>query len=74
MGHQSFIRIFEKPECVVDIIYNPIRTKLMEQAQKRGIKAVNGITAQGSQNGDMDGNGITNADALAIQMDILNVR
>ena len=41
---------------------------------KYGIKAVNGITAQGSQNGDMDGNGITNADALAIQMDILNVR
>lgn len=37
------LEIFEKPECVVDIIYNPIRTKLMEQAQKRGIKAVNGL-------------------------------
>ncbi len=31
------------------------------------------ITAQGEKNGDMDGNGITNADALAIQKDLLKL-
>ena len=31
------------------------------------------ITAQGEFNGDMDGNGMTNADALAIQKAILKL-
>ncbi len=31
------------------------------------------ITAQGEKNGDMDGNGLTNADALAIQKQLLKI-
>ncbi len=30
-------------ECVVDIIYNPIRTKLLLDAESRGIQAINGL-------------------------------
>ena len=35
---------FKKIELVIDIIYNPFRTKLLIEAEKRNIKAINGIS------------------------------
>ncbi len=35
--------IFPQLQAVVDLIYNPLRTKLLLHAQERGIKAVNGL-------------------------------
>ena len=35
---------FKKCECVLDLIYNPARTKLMLDAEKLGIKTVNGLS------------------------------
>ena len=34
------------PNCraVVDVIYNPLKTRLLQQAEQRGMKAVNGLT------------------------------
>lgn len=37
------VSLFPVCECVLDVIYNPARTKLMLDAEKRGIKAVNGL-------------------------------
>lgn len=34
---------FKKLEGVIDVIYNPLKTKLVFEAQKRGIKAVGGL-------------------------------
>ena len=38
------ITAFKKCECVLDLIYNPARTKLMLDAEALGIKAVNGLS------------------------------
>ena len=38
------ISVFNKCECVLDLIYNPARTKLMLDAEARGIKTVNGLS------------------------------
>lgn len=40
---------------------------------KYGVKAKDGISAQGCQNADVDNNGVTNADALEIQKSILGI-
>ena len=40
---------------------------------KYGIKAANGITAQGLQNGDANGDGLTTNDALAVQLKLLGL-
>lgn len=37
------IDIFTHLEAVVDVVYNPLRTKLIESANSRGIKAVGGL-------------------------------
>ena len=37
------ISIFPKLECVMDLIYNPLRTKLLSDAQDRGIVTENGL-------------------------------
>ena len=37
------ISIFPKLECVMDLIYNPLRTKLLSDAQDRGIATENGL-------------------------------
>lgn len=37
------ISLFEKCEAVLDVIYNPSQTKLIQDAKKRGIKTVNGL-------------------------------
>ena len=37
------ISIFSKLECVMDLIYNPLRTKLLSDAQDRGIVTENGL-------------------------------
>ena len=37
------ISLFNRCECVLDLIYNPARTKLMLDAKAHGIKAVNGL-------------------------------
>lgn len=34
---------FTGPEAVIDLIYNPYRTRLLQQAEDLGIKAVNGL-------------------------------
>ncbi len=34
---------FPKVECVIDVIYNPLKTHLLIEATKRNIKAVNGL-------------------------------
>lgn len=34
---------FNKLEAVVDVIYNPLRTKLVLQAKEKGLKATNGL-------------------------------
>lgn len=34
---------FEKLTAVIDMIYNPLRTKILVEAEKRNIKAVNGL-------------------------------
>ena len=38
------LSLLPRCECVFDLIYNPARTKLMIDAEKRGIKAVNGLS------------------------------
>ena len=38
------ISLFNRCECVLDLIYNPARTKLMLDAEARGIKSVNGLS------------------------------
>ena len=38
------ITLFNRCECVLDLIYNPARTKLMLDAEARGIKTVNGLS------------------------------
>lgn len=35
---------FTNLEAVVDVVYNPLRTRLVYEARKRGIKAVNGLS------------------------------
>ncbi len=35
---------FPKVECVVDLIYNPRKTKLLLQAEAKGLSAVNGLS------------------------------
>ncbi len=35
--------VFLKPEAVVDVVYNPLRTALTLQAMKKGIKYTNGL-------------------------------
>lgn len=37
------LQLFSQCEAVVDIIYNPLKTALLLQAEQRGIKAVNGL-------------------------------
>ena len=37
------LSLFPQLECVIDLIYNPARTKLLLDAQSRGIQAVNGL-------------------------------
>nr|MCR5202778.1 shikimate dehydrogenase [Lachnospiraceae bacterium] len=37
------ISLFEKCEAVLDVIYNPLETKLVRDATARGIKGVNGL-------------------------------
>lgn len=37
------ISIFPKLECIMDLIYNPLRTKLLSDAQSRGIVTENGL-------------------------------
>lgn len=34
---------FHHLECVIDLVYNPLRTKIMIEAEKQGIKAINGL-------------------------------
>ncbi len=46
------IGMFDKCEAVVDIIYNPLKTRLILDAEERGIQAVNGLAmlvAQGKR-------------------------
>lgn len=46
------LSLFPACEAVVDIIYNPLKTQLLMQAEKRGIPAVNGLgmlVAQGKR-------------------------
>ncbi len=38
------LNIFTSLTCVIDLIYNPYRTKLLLDAEERGIKAINGLT------------------------------
>ncbi|MBO4212573.1 MAG: shikimate kinase [Clostridia bacterium] len=48
--------LFEGVTTVIDIIYNPIKTKLLLDAEKRGIKAVNGLimlAAQGKRSREL---------------------
>jgi Shikimate kinase len=40
---------FTKLSCVVDVIYNPYNTRLLIEAQKRKIKAVNGLKMLAAQ-------------------------
>ena len=50
------IALFEGVATVIDIIYNPIKTKLLLDAEKRGIKAVNGLimlAAQGKRSREL---------------------
>lgn len=37
------ISVFQKLECVMDLIYNPLKTKLLSDAQDRGIITENGL-------------------------------
>lgn len=37
------IHKFNRLEAVVDIIYNPLKTKMMLMAENRGVKAINGL-------------------------------
>jgi shikimate dehydrogenase len=37
------LKKFKNIECLIDLIYNPIRTKLVLQAEKLNIKAINGL-------------------------------
>lgn len=34
---------FKKVECLIDLVYNPLRTKLILEAEKLNIKAINGL-------------------------------
>lgn len=36
-------KIFEKTVALVDIIYNPMKTKIMDDAEKMGVVAINGL-------------------------------
>lgn len=38
------LSVFHKLECVIDIIYNPSHTKLLLDAESRGIKTENGLS------------------------------
>lgn len=38
------LSVFEKLECVIDIIFNPSKTSLMMNAEKKAIKAFGGLT------------------------------
>ena len=42
---QSIITLSDYPECeaVIDVIYNPFRTKLLLEAEKLGLKTANGL-------------------------------
>ena len=35
--------IFSRTEALVDIVYNPLKTKIMEDAGKYGVKCANGL-------------------------------
>lgn len=37
------ITLFNKVECVIDIIYRPLKTQLLLDCEKRNIKAINGL-------------------------------
>ena len=37
------LKNFDKLEAVVDVIYNPLRTKLLQQAEDRGLKIAGGL-------------------------------
>lgn len=37
------LSLFKKVEAVVDLVYNPLRTKLLQKAESLGVKAVNGL-------------------------------
>jgi shikimate dehydrogenase len=37
------LSLYKECEAVLDIIYNPLKTKLLLQAEELGIKAVNGL-------------------------------
>ena len=56
------LALFEGVTTVIDIIYNPIKTKLLLDAEKLGIKAVNGLimlAAQGKRSRELfDGSAI----------------
>ena len=47
---------FSAPEAVIDLIYNPLRTKLLIDAEKRGIPCINGLSmlvAQGLKSSEL---------------------
>lgn len=41
--------IFSSPEGIIDVIYNPVRTELIMQAEKRGIKFSSGLPMLAAQ-------------------------
>nr|MBQ4319373.1 AAA family ATPase [Clostridia bacterium] len=43
------LKVFDAPECVLDLIYNPFQTALMAEAEEMGIKSLSGISMLVSQ-------------------------
>jgi len=43
------LKVFNSPECVLDLIYNPFQTALMAEAEEMGIKSLGGISMLVSQ-------------------------
>ena len=39
----EYTEIFEHTEALVDIVYNPLKTKIMAEAEKYGVKCANGL-------------------------------
>lgn len=62
------LSLFEGIETVIDLIYNPIKTKLLLDAEKRGLKAINGLimlAAQGKRSRELfDGVEIENESVI----------
>ena len=48
-GMPVALDIFEKAEAVVDVVYNPLTTRLVGEAVKRGLKATNGLPMLAAQ-------------------------